>query len=132
MVLGYDSTTGRLTPQQTISTRAAGASGANTGAEVAVSASGAFVYASNRGDDDIAVFAIAGDGSVTFASHTPTGGATPRMFALDPTGHWLYAANQGSNTVVAFAVDPVTGGLTPTGAVTQGTMPAFVGFVALP
>lgn len=132
MVLGYDATSGRLTPQQTISTRAAGATGANTGAEVAVSTSGAFVYASNRGDDDIAVFAIAGDGSVTFASHTPTGGATPRMFALDPTGRWLYAANQGSNTVVAFAVDPVTGGLTPTGAVTQATMPAFVGFVALP
>ena len=132
MVLGFDSATGQLATQQTVSTRAANATGANTGAEVAVAPSGKFVYASNRGDDDLAVFAIAVDGSVTPASHTPSGGMTPRMFALDPTGHWLYAANQGSNNVVAFAVDATTGALTATGTVTQATMPAFVGFVALP
>jgi 6-phosphogluconolactonase len=132
MVLGYDSATGQLTTQQTISTRAPGAIGANTGGEVAVAPSGKVVYASNRGDDDIAVFAIASDGSVTVASHTPSGGATPRMFALDPTARWLFAANQGSNNVVTFAIDAATGGLTPTGAVTPATMPAFVGFVALP
>jgi 6-phosphogluconolactonase len=132
MVLGYEAATGRLATRQTISTRAAGAMGPNTGAEVAVAPSGKFVYASNRGDDDLAVFAVAADGSVTPASHTPSGGMTPRMFALDPTGRWLYAANQGSNSVVAFAVDAATGALTATGAVTQATMPAFVGFVALP
>ena len=132
MVLGYDATTGRLTAQQTVSTRAPGANGANTGAEIAVHPNGTFVYASNRGDDDIAVFAIAGDGSVTFASHVASGGMTPRMFALDPTGRWLFAANQGSDNVVAFAVDAATGALTATGATTQATMPAFVGFVALP
>jgi 6-phosphogluconolactonase len=132
VVLGYDPTTGQLTTQQTISTRAPGATGTNTGAEVAVDRGGRFVYASNRGDDNVAVFDVAGDGSVTLASHTPSGGTTPRMFAIDPTGRWLFAANQGSNTVVAFAIDATTGALTPTGAVTQATMPAFVGFVALP
>jgi 6-phosphogluconolactonase len=132
MVLGYDAATGRLTTQQTISTRASGATGANTGAEVAVARSGRFVYVSNRGDDNVAVFAVARDGSVTLAGHTPSGGTTPRMFAIDPTGRWLFTANQGSDTVVAFAIDATTGGLTPTGAVTQATMPAFVGFVALP
>jgi 6-phosphogluconolactonase len=131
MVLGYDMATGRLTAQQTISTRAQGATGANTGGEVAVDPSGRFVYASNRGDDNLGVFTIAGDGSVTLASHTPSGGATPRMFAIDPTGHWLVAANQGSNNVVTFAIDAATGALTATGAVAQATMPAFVGFVAL-
>ncbi len=124
---------GRLTELHTVSTRAAGASGANTGAEIAVHPSGDFVYASNRGDNNIAVFRIApATGMVTLVGHVPTGGMTPRSFALDPSGAWLYAANQNSDTVVTFAVDATTGMPSPTGASMAFDNPSFIGFVSLP
>lgn len=121
---------GQLTPLQTVSTRAAGAAGANTGAEVWVHPSGRTVYASNRGDDNIAVFGIAGD-RVTLVGHVSTEGKTPRDFVIDPTGRWLLAANQDSNTVVTFAIDAATGMLTRTASL-AATRPSFIGFVALP
>jgi 6-phosphogluconolactonase len=100
---------------------------------VVVHPSGKLVYGSNRGDNDIAVFAIAAaTGMVTPVGHTPTGGMTPRSFAIDPSGGWLVAANQDSNSVVSFAIDPTTGRLTRVGAAVTATMPAFVGFAALP
>ena len=94
----------------TISARAAGASGKNLAAEIAVSPNGRFLYASNRGDDAITVFAIDG---VTFGltpvGHVPSGGRVPRNFAIDPSGRWLIAANQDSNSLVVFRLDPATG-----------------------
>lgn len=132
MALSYDSTAGTLATIQTTTTRAAAATGANTGAEVVVHPSGKFVYGSNRGDDDIAVFAIGTDGKVALAGNTPTGGATPRSFAIDPTGRWLLAANQGGNTVTTFQIDASTGSLTSVGSPLAATSPAFVGFLALP
>ncbi len=131
--LSYDSTTGRLTAAQTVSTRAAGATGTNTGAEVVVHPSGNYVYGSNRGDNNLAVFRIApATGMLTLVGHTSTGGMTPRNFTIDPTGTWLYAANQGSSTVVGFSIDPSTGALTPAGAPIAAVQPSFVGFVTLP
>jgi len=132
IVFGYDTATGRLATQQTVSTRAPGATGANTGAEVVVHPSGKFVYGSNRGDDDIAVFAVAGDGTVTWSGHAPTGGKTPRSFTIDPSGRWLLAANQGSGSVVVFAIDGTTGALAATGTPITAAMPAFVGFAPRP
>ena len=132
IVFGHDTATGRLTTQQTVSTRAPGATGANTGAEVVVHPSGKLVYGSNRGDDDIAGFAIAGDGTVTWSGHTPTGGKTPRSFTIDPSGRWLLAANQGSGSVVVFAIDGTTGALAATGTSITAAMPAFVGFAPRP
>ncbi|MEO8705090.1 MAG: lactonase family protein, partial [Kofleriaceae bacterium] len=121
---------GRLAPIQTVSTRAPGATGTNTGAEVAIS--GRFVYTSNRGDDDLAVFEIGATGTVTLVGNTPTGGNTPRIFAIDPSGRWLFAGNQNSSTVTTFSIDTTTGMPTPTGASLDITSPAFIGFVALP
>jgi 6-phosphogluconolactonase len=124
---------GRLTPLHTVSIRANGATGNNTGAEIAVHPSGGFVYASNRGDNNIAVFRIApATGMVTLVGHVPTGGMTPRSFALDPSGRWLFAANQNSDTVVTFSIDSSTGMPSPTGASMPFDNPSFVGFVSLP
>ena len=131
--LAFDPATGRLASLQTITTRAAGATGANTTAEVWVHPSGKFVYGSNRGDDDVVTFAIdAGTGKLTLVAHTPTGGRTPRSFTLDPGGRWLYAANQASNSVTTFAIDPATGVPVRRGAEITAMQPSFVGLVALP
>ena len=125
--LAFDAATGRLTALQTLSTRAAGATGNNTGAEVWVHPSGGFAYASNRGDNTIGVFAVAGDGTLSLAGHAPTLGRTPRDFTIDPTGARLYVANQDSNNVVPFAIDRQTGMPTPIAAPVTVMSPAFVG-----
>lgn len=106
----FDDVRGILRPFQSLPARSAGSSGENTSAEIAVSADGRFVYASNRGDDDIAVFAI--DASTLGLSplgRVPAGGRTPRHFAIDQSGRWLVAANQASNSLAVFRLDPETG-----------------------
>jgi 6-phosphogluconolactonase len=131
--LALDSVTGRLTMLQTVSTRASGATGTNTGAEVVVHPNGKFVYGSNRGDNNIAVFSIdQTTGMVTEVDHTSTQGMTPRNFTIDPSGTLLFVANQNSGTVVPLKIDPVTGKLTATASSVSVPTPQFVGIVELP
>lgn len=114
-VYGWEGATGALTEAQVISTLPAEHAGKNTTAEIAVAPDGRFLYVSNRGRDDIALFSIAGDGRLSFLGTTPTGGAKPRFFTLDPTGDCLFSANQDSDDITAFRVNKATGQLTPTG-----------------
>ena len=131
--LSFDTTTGRLSEIQTISSRAPGAMGTNTTAEVLVHPNGKFVYGSNRGDNNIAVFALdAGTGMMTLVEHESTQGMTPRNFTIDPTGTLLYAANQNSNNVVPFKIDPMTGKLSPTATPISVPTPQFIGIKVLP
>ncbi len=105
----WDAERGRLEPFQTVPSVADGFSGENKAAEIAVSADGRFVYATNRGEDSLAVFAVDASGRLAPAGRVPSGGRTPRSFAIDPSGRWLIAANQGSGSVVVFRLDPETG-----------------------
>ena len=108
--LGFDAGRGSLELAQTLSARAAGATAQNTAAEIVVSPDGRFLYTSNRGDDDLAVFAIDGASlQLAPAGRVPSGGRGPRSFALDPSGRWLVTANQGSGSLVVFRRDPATG-----------------------
>jgi 6-phosphogluconolactonase len=76
------------------------------------------------------VFSVdARDGRLTRLANTPTGGSTPRNFAIDPSGRWLLAANQRSNSIVTFAIDPSKGTLTPNGAKLAVPRPVCVAFV---
>ena len=61
-VLAYAATAGRFRILQTVSTLPDDFKGKNTAAEVIVDPSGRWLYASNRGLNSIAVFAIGGDG----------------------------------------------------------------------
>jgi len=125
--LSYNATEGTLTSVQTLSSLPAGAGGGNTGAEIVVAPSGNFVYASNRGNDSIAIFAVdATTRQLSVVGHQPTGGATPRSFALEPSGRRMLVANQGANEVVSFTVDTTTGLLTETTTVSVPS-PQFVG-----
>ncbi|MBL7649635.1 MAG: lactonase family protein [Candidatus Hydrogenedentes bacterium] len=88
----------------------------NTTAHIEVHPSGRFLYASNRGHDSIAVFAIdQSTGMITAKGQTKTGGKTPRNFTQDPDGKFLLAANQNSNDIFVFSIDQESGALTPTG-----------------
>jgi 6-phosphogluconolactonase len=126
----YDSTSGALHELQTISALPKGFSGENTAAEIEIDPSGKFLFASNRGNDSIAVFAIdSHTGMLTFVVTDSTGGKTPRNFAIDPTGSWLLAANQDSDNIVIFSIDKKTGQIKPTGDSLQVPSPVCVKFV---
>ncbi len=127
----YDASTGGLHELQTISALPKGFSGENTAAEIEIHPSGKFLFASNRGADSIAVFAIdSHTGLLTHVESDPTGGKTPRNFAIDPTGSWLLAANQDSDNIVIFRIDQKTGHLKPTGDVLHVPSPVRLKFVA--
>jgi 6-phosphogluconolactonase len=126
----YDAARGALREIQTVSTLPTDFSGRNTDAEVAVHPSGKFVYASNRGDDSLAVFACDPEtGRLAFEQRAPSGGRTPRQFEIDPTGAWLLAANQDSDTVVVFRIDANTGHLQPAGTPVHSDNPMCVKFL---
>jgi 6-phosphogluconolactonase len=125
----WDAATGRLTTLGTYSTLPAGATVANTTAELAVHPTGRFLYGSNRGHDSIAAFRIDGHGTLTLVGVESTRGATPRHFAIDPGGRWLLAANQQSGTVSVFRIDQATGALTPSGPLSQVGSPVCLLFL---
>lgn len=127
----YNAATGALRELQTITTLSKGLIAKNTAAEIEIHPDGRFLFASNRGEDSVAVFAIdPGTGALTHIDTAPTGGKTPRNFAIDPTGSWLLAANQDSDEIVVFRIDHKTGYLTPTGERVQVPSPACLKFVA--
>jgi 6-phosphogluconolactonase len=131
--LRYDAGPGAAVPFQTITTLPDGFSGKNKAAEIVVSPDGRFLYGSNRGDDSIAIFKIeSASGALVPAGHVPTGGRTPRHFAIDPSGRWLLAANQDSDSIVVFRLDPGTGKLERVGRALAISKPVCVLFAPPP
>jgi 6-phosphogluconolactonase len=129
-VLKYDAAPGTFSVRQTVSTLPATFNGRNTAAEVVVHPSGRWLYASNRGDQSIAVFAIDGDGRLNLVAHVPCGGRTPRGFSVDPFGRWLITANQDTHNLAVFALDAATGVPRPTGQSEEVRMAVCVKFLA--
>jgi len=106
----YNAETAALTPIDTQSLLPSDFSGENTAAEVRLHPNGRWAYASNRGHDSIATFALDNaSGHLRLLGHTPSGGRSPRHFAICPCGRWLVTANQDSNTICAFAINQATG-----------------------
>src|SRR6266849_3121789 len=129
-VFAFDGNAGVLRPQQTISTIPKGFAEHNDDAEIEVHPSGKFLYASNRGHDSIAVFAIdSNKGTLSLVEYAPTKGKTPRSFEIDPTGSLLFAKNEKSNNIVVFRIDQQTGRLTATGKVLEVVEPVCVKFL---
>jgi 6-phosphogluconolactonase len=113
----WDAKRGGLKEVQTVSTLPADFKGVSTCSELRVHPNGKFAYASNRGDDSIAVFAIdAKTGRLTAIQHVPSGGKTPRNFDFDPAGRWMLTTNHGNNVAMVLRIDQTTGKLTPVGS----------------
>lgn len=90
--------------------------GNSRSAGIDVDPSGRWLYASNRGHDSIAVFAIdAASGRMRFVDVQPSLGRTPRFFTLAPGGGRMYVLNEDSDAIVTFTVDAVDGRLRSTG-----------------
>ena len=133
-VLPYDPANGNLAPRQTV--RLAPSTDRppeKAGAEIAVSPSGRFVYASNRFDNLIGVFSTDSDSGMLAPVETvPLDGKTPRNFAIDPTGTWLWDANQDSDNIVMYRLDQQRGRLQPSGLMLKIPAPTCVLFVPAP
>ena len=111
----YNSTTGALTPIETVSTLPDGFQGRNQCAEVRVHPAGTFLYGSNRGHDSIAMYRIdAGTGRLNLIGIHESDVAEPRNFNLDPSGTFCLVANQNDDSIVVFRIDPAAGTLEPT------------------
>jgi len=129
-VFAFDSANGTLQPLQTVSSLPKTFKGHNDAAEIEVSPSGKFLYASNRGSDSIAVFAIdPNQGMLTPVQFVPTKGEGPRNFEIAPNGSLLFAANEKADNIVIFHVNRQSGRLTPTGKVLERSQPVCVRFL---
>jgi 6-phosphogluconolactonase len=129
--LAWNSHRGTFNEIQTMATVPKPFSGENSPSEIAVHASGRFLYASNRGHDSIAVFAINGrDGRLRVVEHVRTAGKFPRGFRVDPTGGYLLVANQKTNKLVVFRIHPGSGRLQRTRHRLAVPSPACIQFVA--
>lgn len=103
--LRFDATSATLAAFEVVSTLPDPAT-RSFAADIHISADGRFVYASNRGDDSLAVFATDGvTGSLSAVGHAPCGGANPRNFCLVPGTDFLLCAHQDSDTVSVFRVE---------------------------
>ena len=126
----YDGAHGALQPLQTISTLPKSFHGTSYAAEIAVHPSGRFLYASNRGHDSIAVFAIASaTHTLKSVGYVSTGGKFPRNFGISPDRAYMFVANQNSNDVTIFRINPKTGMLKATGRSLSVASPVCVKFV---
>lgn len=128
--LSVDARKGVFKVRQVVPTLPADFQGESTCADVQVTPSGRFVYASNRGHDSLVIYRIdQHTGRLAYVGHQTTQGKTPRQFEIDPTGRFLLVGNQDTDTIVSFRIDPQTGKLAPTGQVLQVPTPVCVKFL---
>ncbi len=101
---------------QTVSTLPEGGfDGETTAADIHFTPDGKFLYASNRGENSVAMYAFdEAYGTITSLGNVREGIDYPRNFVIDPSGKFLLVANQKGNDIVVYALDPATGLLTLT------------------
>jgi 6-phosphogluconolactonase len=128
----FDPSTGTLAPFQTLSTLPQGFSAENTCAQIHITPSGGFLYASNRGHDSIAGFAIdPSSGRLRAIGQQPTE-PMPRAFSVDPDGDFLFASGLVSGQLASYRIDRSNGTLQPLERYRVGERPMWVHLVRLP
>ncbi|MFH1088127.1 MAG: lactonase family protein [Chloroflexota bacterium] len=122
----FDSYVGTLSAFQTVSTLPDDYQGKNSCAEIRITASGRFVYVSNRGHDSIACFSVAAStGRLVPLGRVPTE-ARPRAFSFDPGGNFLFVAGLDSGRLASYRVDGDSGELEPLETCAVGKDPMWV------
>jgi 6-phosphogluconolactonase len=81
---------------------------------VVIHPSGKFLYIANpgQGENDVSLFDINSDGTVTEVTPRTPVGTLPFLLAMDNAGGFLYVANALSNSISAFSIDASSGVLT--------------------
>ena len=107
---------GSLTPAGSYSTGGTG-TGAGLGNQGGVILVGRWLAAVNAGSNDVSLFAVNGDGSLSLTDRVSSGGTTPISVTI--SGNLLYALNAGGNgNVSGFAISS-SGDLTAVAGSTQ-------------
>ena len=125
------SKSGTLKAIHTVTTLPSDFKGRNSNADIEITPNGRFLYASNRGHDSLAMYAI----DQKTGRIKPLGQAktekTPREFNIDPTGRFVYSAGQRSGRMISYAIQK-DGTLKPLKTYKVGRGPAWVLFAELP
>jgi 6-phosphogluconolactonase len=128
-VYDRDPASGGLDCGPTLSTLPEDFTGKSFCADVAITADGRFLYATNRGHDSIAVFRVAADGRLERLAIVPSRGGSPQNLALVPGGRLLLCANMTGGNVAVFGIAPETGLLEPIGDPVAVTSPSCIRIV---
>lgn len=95
---------GALTRVQRISTRSSGLpANTNNVAELKLTPDGRFLYASNRGDNTLAMYSVGSNGRLTWLGQIATE-TIPRAFEISPDGRYVVVAGQSSGFLQSFRV----------------------------
>ena len=130
VALRWDATRGTLVPLQVQAVSSSAFEGVRSGAELAVSRDGRFVYVADRGENTMVVYRVAAaSGELSLVQRVPSGGERPWHFAIHDSGKWMLVANQRSGRINVFAVDPASGKLTDTGHAADVPSPVSLTFV---
>jgi 6-phosphogluconolactonase len=128
----FDYEKGKLTVKQYISMLPVDFKGGVEAADIHISTDGKFLYASNRSDgNDIVIFSISRDGTLTYVGGQTAEVSTPRNFVIDPTGNFLLVANMDGNNVVVFRRDRKTGMVTSIDKQVKVDMPVCLKFITI-
>jgi 6-phosphogluconolactonase len=113
-VMHTDTASGALTRLQSVSTLEGLTDKVAGCADIHLTPSGSFLYASNRADvNNLALFSVdAQTGLLTPAGHQALTGKTPRSFVIDPSGKFLLVAFQDTGNIATYAISEETGQLT--------------------
>lgn len=97
----------------------------NTAAAVKLSSDGKYLYVSNRGSDNIAVFEVSSDGrQISKIENADAGGQVPRDITL--WNDYLLAANQSSDGISVLCVEKSTGKLKNSGIMIDCPCPVCI------
>ena len=128
-VYDFDALAGRLVDRQVIPTLPAGFSGATKTADLAITPNGRFLFATNRGHDSVAGYAIGADGRLTLVEIVPSRGAGPQNLAITPDGRLLLVANMEGDSLAVFRIDETTGRLIAVGEPVKVARPSAIAII---
>jgi len=83
---------------------------------IAIHPSGKFLYAANSGENDVSLFTIASNGTITEVTPRAQVGTAPKLLVIDSAGQFLYVGDSGSTDIYAFSIDATTGALAQVGS----------------
>lgn len=128
----FDSNNGEVRAVQTSPTIPDGYAGPRVSpSNIAMHPNGKFIYAANRGDDSLAIFAIdEASGRMTAVNTVKCGGRGTREMNFEPSGRYLFVCNAQSSDVTTFVADANTGMLMQ-GPQAQVERPGVIHFAVL-
>jgi 6-phosphogluconolactonase len=128
-VFAWDAGAGKLDLVGLVSTlgNSPGRAPNNTASHIELHPSGRALYASNRGDDSLAVFSVGPQGALTLEQRVATG-RKPRHFSVNRRGDRLVVGNLDDASVMSFAVSENGLRLSPLSVTSGIEQPFFVGF----